>query len=94
MLNIYVVSALVTKPGMHGHRAVVTAGDTREEAIAYAMEQIVVDGWAVASYDCGLCDHVMKAVERDFLERQTNVQQPLKDSWWIKELQNFWGDSN
>lgn len=57
--EVYLVSALVERPGKMGHRAHVASFGSKEEAIGASLELWQTDGWSVTSYDCTRCDKLM-----------------------------------
>jgi hypothetical protein len=50
--RFYLCSALVEKPGAHGHRAGVYYTDNEHAALGMFISEIMVDGWTLVSYDC------------------------------------------
>jgi len=53
------VSALVEKPGMAGHRARVINAESFDAALGSSLFLWQVDGWSVSSWDCVECDTVI-----------------------------------
>lgn len=51
MIDLYLISALLTKPGVYGHRAAVERAGSIEEAKAKAVDALTVDGWTLESLD-------------------------------------------
>lgn len=54
MLDVYLVSALVEKPGIVGHRAVLQRAGSNEEAEMAAKDRFEVDGLSVTSISSSL----------------------------------------
>lgn len=54
MIDVYVVSALVEKPGVIGHRATLQRAGSNEEAESAAKERFEVDGLSVTSISSAL----------------------------------------
>lgn len=55
----FLVSALVEKPGMIGHRARVINSDSEHNALGSSLSLWQVDGWNVTSYEIVECNTVI-----------------------------------
>lgn len=60
--QFYLVSALVEKPGKVGHRARVWLFDSKQQAIGSSLDLWQTDGWSIVSYECVLCEQLMRRV--------------------------------
>jgi len=61
----FLVSALVERPGMIGHRARVINSECEHTALGTSLSLWQVDGWSVTSYEIIECDTVIaKETER------------------------------
>ncbi len=54
-VKVFLVSAMVEKPGVCGHRAYAGAHRTKEEALGYALLQLQTNGFSVTSWDVSEC---------------------------------------
>lgn len=55
----FLVSSLVERPGMVGHRATVVNADSFEAALGSSLAIWQVDGWSVTSWECVECETVI-----------------------------------
>lgn len=73
MGDVYLVSAMVERPGATGHRAQVARFGSKEEAVGSSLELWQTDGWSVVSYECTRCDKLMSS-----FKPQLRLEQAVK----------------